>query len=138
MRRAALAVGSAGGSSRVSRIRTPGWVGGRRKGRLTVMVATVVSSMILLEVHGQRIAVLPGKGDAPGAIDVDGIALRLPPQAVEIEARLVQFGKRRSRIERVQTNHDPGSQAGGDLPRSALLEKLLQPLVPEAQDHRDV
>ncbi len=57
--------------------------------------------MVLLEVNLPRVAVAPLEGDAPRTIDVNGIALRLAPERMEVEAGNVEIARRRSPFQRI-------------------------------------
>lgn len=47
--------------------------------------------MILLKIDCGCAAIAPLKGDAPGAVNMQGVAQWLAPQGMKIEARLIQM-----------------------------------------------
>src|SRR5260370_26268127 len=95
-----------------------------------------LGSMVLLQIDAQRFAILPFKGDAPRAVDVDRIALRQAVQRMEVKPGLPQRRQVLRRLQGVQADDRPLVQISGDPGRSAGLEELFQTTMSEASDHR--
>src|SRR5208283_3008015 len=54
--------------------------------RIILSLRYFQTSMILFQVNMPRVAVAPLERDAPRTIDVNGVALRLAPERMEVEA----------------------------------------------------
>ncbi len=63
--------------------------------------ATPKNSMILLQVNLPRVAIVPLKRNAPSAVDMNRVALRLTPERMEVEAGNVEISQRRSLLQRI-------------------------------------
>src|SRR5436305_13915551 len=59
-----------------------------------------------------------------------------PLRGVEVESRQVEVHKLLGAVEGIEPAQRAGSQVDPHLPARAGLEELLEPLVPEAPDHR--
>ena len=94
--------------------------------------------MILLEVDAKSIGTLELERDAPGSIDVDGIARRLEAaERMEVETRKIHFLGLLDRLQPVQPPENALMHARVDLRRTAFLPQVGQSFVSEASDHID-
>jgi hypothetical protein len=91
--------------------------------------------MILLEIDPERVAFVEFERDAPGSIDVNGVARRLSPQGVEVKSRNVHILGEPSAVESVEPAKTTFVQGTLDMPGRARLKQFFQALVPEAPDH---
>jgi hypothetical protein len=94
--------------------------------------------VILLEVDAIGVAALEFKRDAPRPVDVHRVSLRLAMQGMEVEAVQVHVLRARRPVERIKPAQTALLQRFLNPRRRALLEHLLETLVPEAADHADV
>jgi hypothetical protein len=92
--------------------------------------------MILFQINPQCPSVVPFEGDAPRAVDVDRIALRLPLQRMKVETGLPQVIELFGRFEGIQPADRAAVQIGPNPGRFAGFEQLFQTAMPEALDHR--
>ena len=92
--------------------------------------------MVLLQVNLPRVSVAPLERDAPRTIDVKGVALRLAPERMEVEAGNVEIAQRRSLFQRIQSQKRPVLQVRRHSSASTLAKQLVKPLVAEAPYHR--
>lgn len=91
--------------------------------------------MVLLQVDANRVALFPFEGNAPGPVDVQTVALRLATQRVKVEPRNSKILKILGFVQNVQAPKCPSCKIGSDSATGALLEKLLEALMPEAPNH---
>ena len=95
------------------------------------------ASMVLLQVNMPRISLAPFERDAPGTIDVNGVALRLAAERMEVEAGNVEIARRRSPFQRIQSPKRPVLEVCRHSSASTFAKQLVKPFVTEAPYHRD-
>ncbi len=92
--------------------------------------------MVLLQINLPGVAIAPFERDAPRAVDVKAVALRLTRERMEIEARDVEIAQRRSLLERIQSPKRPVLEVCRHSSASAFAKQLLKASVAEAPYHR--
>ncbi len=83
-----------------------------------------------------RIPLVPFERDAPRAIDVNGVALRLAAERMEVEAGNVEIARRRSPFQRIQSPKRPVLEVRRHSSASTFAEQLVKLLVAEAPYHQ--
>src|SRR5215212_8586053 len=104
-----------------SRRSSPGCAGQRFESRMAGCSDTGSSSVVLLEIDPDRVAVLKFEGDAPRTVDMNGVAGRVKAvQGVEIEAGQVHVLRPFRDIQAIKPSQDASMHLGVDLRCSPL------------------
>jgi hypothetical protein len=91
--------------------------------------------VILFQIDPPGIAIEPFEGDAPGAVDMDGITNRLAAQSMEIEARDIHILRPFGPVKLDQPGTTSIRQIGAEPARIVTHEQIAQPLVLETTNH---
>jgi len=91
--------------------------------------------MVLFQVYAPSIAVDPFEGDAPGAIDVDGVTSWPSAQSVKIEAGDIQLLQPFRQVQHAKAAADSIHQVRPQSAGVVLDEQPRQATVAEAPDH---
>jgi hypothetical protein len=91
--------------------------------------------MVLLQIDTERISILKLEGDAPGAVNVDGVPLRLPLKAMKVPAGDIHILWHGSHVQGIKDLETPFLEGSGHLGANPIPEKLFQSLMFEAPYH---
>jgi hypothetical protein len=92
--------------------------------------------MVLLQIHPERVTFPHFEGDAPWAVHVDRVTRRpMAPQPMEIESRNMEIRCHGRRVQRIEHQERSCLQVRTNPTAPAILEELLQALVPPRPYH---
>lgn len=91
--------------------------------------------MVLFQVNVPGVAPAPFERDAPRAVYMKAVALRLASERMEVEARYVEVSQRCSLFKCVQSPERSPLEVRRHSSVPAFVKQLVEPLVPEAAYH---